>query len=227
MDTRSFVRLVAAVCFVVPVAIAAQPTEAVACGESIAFEVDPNVLLLSQAETNLTSGKAHDAALAALKVFPKIKTAKAGSSPLLARAQRIVAMSIVRTDGLLTAGKEFQASNADERRANLEWAVGTLRRLSAAKNKNPAAQTDLGEALARLPETQPEALATLDKLAQKDLVTSARGYRALAELRQAAGDDEGRVAAMKKYEALAKKTKPADAKPAPTAPVAKPSVIST
>ena len=98
MDTRSFVRLVSALCFVVPVAMAAQPTEAVACGESIAFEVDPNVLLLSKAETSLTNGKAHDAALDALKVFPKIKTAKAGSSPLLARAQRIVAMSIVRTD---------------------------------------------------------------------------------------------------------------------------------
>jgi hypothetical protein len=227
MDTRSFVRLVSALCFVIPVAVAAQPTEAVACGESIAFEVDPNVLLLSKAETNLTNGMAHDAALEALKVFPKIKSAKAGSSPLLSRAQRIVAMSIVRTDGLLTAGKEFQASNADERRANLEWAVATLRRLSAAKNKNPSAQTDLGEALARLPETQPEALATLDKLARKDLVTSARGYQALAELRKAAGDEEGHVAAMKKYEALAKKNKPADAKPAVVNPLAKPSVIST
>ena len=227
MDARSFVRLAAAVCFVVPVAMAAQPNEARACGESIAFEVDPNVLLLSQAEGNLSGGKPRAAALDALKVFPKIKSAKPGTSPLLARAQRIVAMSIVRTDGMLTAGKEFQASNADERRANLEWAVSTLRRLSAAKKNTPSAETDLGEALAKLPETAPEALAILDKLARKDLVTSARGYQTLAELRKAAGDDEGHVAALKKYETLAKKTKPADSKPADSKPATKLAVIST
>ena len=223
MNTRSIVRLVSAVCFVVPVAMAAQTGEAVACGGSIAFEVDPNVLLLSQAEGNLNNGKPRAAALDTLKVFPKIKSLKPGSSHLLPRAQRILAMAIVRTDGLLTAGKEFQASTADERRANLEWAVATLRRLSVAKKNNPAADTDLGEALAKLPETQSEALATLDKLARKDLVTSANGYATLAKLRQAAGDSDGAGAAMKKYEALAKKNRPAT----PAAPAARPSVIST
>lgn len=209
MNTRSIVRLLTAVCFVVPVAIAGQSSEAVACGESIAFEVDPNVLLLSQAEGSLNNGNARAAALSAIRVFPKIKEMKPGTSPLLSRAQRIVAMAIVRTDGILTAGKVFTASTADERRANLEWAIGTLRRLDAAKKNNPAAQTDLGEALARLPETQAEALKTLDKLASKDLVTSAHGYSALAQLRKAAGDEQGHDAAMKKYEALAKKAAPA------------------
>jgi hypothetical protein len=223
MDIRSLARLALAVSFVVPVAIAGQPTEARACGESIAFEVDPNVLLLSQAETNLSNGKTRAAALDALKVFPKIKSAKPGSSLLLPRAQRIVAMAIVRTDGLLSAGKEFQASTSDERRANLEWAQSTLRRLSAAKKNNPSTETDLGEALAKLPETQSEALATLDKLARKDLVTSAPGYSTLASLRQAAGDDEGRDAAMKKFEALNKKGKPS----APAADKPRPTVIST
>lgn len=226
MDTRSFVRLVSAVCFVVPVAMAAQPTEAVACGESIAFEVDPNVLMLSQAEGNLTNGKPRAAALDALKVFPKIKSAAPGSSPLLPRAQRIVAMAIVRTDGLLTAGKEFDAATSDDRRANLEWAVTTLRRLNVAKKNNPSTETDLGEALAKLPETQSEALATLDKLARKDLVTSARGYAALAQLRKAAGDDEGSDAAMKKYEALAKKNQPATPAAAPK-PSSRNGVFST
>ncbi len=224
MNTRSLTRLLSAVCFVVPVALAAQPKEAVACGESIAFEVDPNVLLLSQAETNLTNGKPRVAALDALKVFPKIKNVKPGASYLLPRAQRIVAMAIVRTDGLLTAGKEFTASTADERRANLEWAVATLRRLSVEKKANPAAETDLAEGLARLPETQSEALAKLDKLARKDLVTSAHGYATLAKLRKAAGDADGSEAAMKKYEAMAKKNRPTT--PADK-PAARPSVIST
>lgn len=223
MNTRSLVRLVSALCFVVPMAVAAQTGEAVACGGSIAFEVDPNVLLLSQAESNLNNGKPRAAALSVLKVFPKIKSLKPGASHLLPRAQRILAMAVVRTDGLLTAGKEFTAENADERRANLEWAVGTLRRLSAAKKNNPSANTDLGEALARLPETQSEALQTLDKLARKDLVTSAYGYKTLAKLRKAAGDAEGSEAALKKYDALAKKKSPS----APAAAPAKPSVIST
>jgi hypothetical protein len=213
MNTRSIVRLLSAVCFVVPVAIAGQSSEAVACGESIAFEIDPNVLLLSQAEGSLNNGKPRSAALDAIKVFPKIKEAKPGSSALLPRAQRIVAMAIVRTDGLLTAGTQFTASTADERRANLEWAVATLRRLSAAKKNTPSA------------ETESEALATLDKLARKDLVTSAGGYSTLAKLRKAAGDDLGHEAAMKKYEALAKKTKPAT--PAAPADKGKSGVFST
>ncbi|MEZ4300135.1 MAG: hypothetical protein R3B70_34625 [Polyangiaceae bacterium] len=215
MKARSLVRLLSAVCFVVPVAIAGQSSEAVACGESIAFEVDPNVLLLSQAEGALQTGQPRAAALAAIKVFPTIKSLKPGAAPLLPRAQRIVAMAIVQTDGLLNDGKVFSASTADERRANLEWAIGTLRRLSIAKKNNPAAQTDLGEALARLPETQSEALGTLEKLARKDLVTSAGGYEALAKLRKAAGDDDGYALAMKKVEALTKKRRPAG----PAAPV--------
>lgn len=222
MNTRSLARLLSAVCFVVPVAIAGQSKEAAACGESIAFEVDPNVLLLSQAEGALNNGQPRAAALAAIKVFPTIKDLKAGAAPLLPRAQRIVAMAIVRTDGLLSAGNVFHASTNDERRANLEWAVATLRRLDAAKKNNPAAETDLAEGLARLPETQSEALATLDKLARKDLVTSAHGYSALARLRKAAGDDAGHEAAMKKYEALARKTRPKAAPAAPINPLVRP-----
>lgn len=226
MNTRSIVRLLTAVCFVVPVAMAAQTNEAAACGESIAFEVDPNVILLSQAETSVNNGKPRAAALDVMKVFPSIKTAKPGSSVLLPRAQRILAMAIVRTDGLLSLKKDFTASTSDERRANLEWAVATLRRLSAAKKSNPSAETDLGEGLAKLPESQGEAFAILDKLARKDLVTSANGYATLAQLRKAKGDDSGHDAAMKKYEALARKAKPAGSDK-PAAPAAKSGVIST
>lgn len=224
MMNRSLTRLLAAVCFIVPVAIAGGSKEAVACGESIAFEVDPNVLLLSQAESALQSGKPRSAAVDALKVFPNIKSAKPGSSVLLPRAQRIVALAIVRTDGLLTAGKVFSASNSDERRQNLEWATATLRRLSITKKNNPSADTDLGEALSCLPETQSEGLAVLDKLARKDLVTSAHGYAALARLRKAAGDEDGSAAALKKYEAIAKKN---GGKKAPAAATKKDGVFST
>lgn len=218
MKFRSALRLLSAASLAVTFGLLAQPNEAKACGDSISFEVDPQVLLLSQAETELNGGKAKAAALTTMKVFPKIKT-QTTAHHLLARGQRVVAMAIVRTDGFLTAGKDFQAASNDERRANLEWAVTTLRRLAAAKKNNPAAETDLAEGLAKLPETRSEALAVLEKLAKKDLVPSARAWSTLAKLRKANGDDTGYEAAMKKFEALTKTKRPAA--PAP----AKPSTI--
>jgi hypothetical protein len=63
-------------------------------------------------------------------------------------------------------------------------------------------QTDLGEALSKLPETRAEALTIPDGLARKDLLTSAQGYPALAELRFAAGDRAGSEEARKRFERM-------------------------
>lgn len=221
MNVRSLVRLVTVLGFVVPCGLAALPTEAAACGESISFEVDPKVMLLSQAETSLKGGQARAAAVNALNAFPKLKSAPEGD-PMLSRAQRIVALAVVRTEGFLSAGEVFKASTADERRANLEWAVGILRRINVEKKNTPAVETELGEALSKLPETRGEALTVLDKLARKDLITSAQGWAALAKLRRAAGDQEGEAAAQKRYEALARTGKKAPAEAAPAAAPAKP-----
>ena len=224
MNVRSVLRLASALCLVVPCGIAAAPAVAAACGESISFEVDPKVMLLSQAETSLGAGKARAAAVSVLNAFPKLRTAT-GGDPMLARAQRIAALAVVRTEGLLAVGEAFQASTAEQRRANLEWATATLRRLNEEKKNTPALQTELGEALSKLPETQGEALALLDKLAKKDLITSAHGWATLAKLCRSSGDQEGHEAAMKRYEALAKPAKGAPAKAEPAvAPVKKPSL---
>lgn len=59
-------------------------------------------------------------------------------------------------------------------------------------------QTELAEALARLPEFRAEARSLLEKLAARDLIASAQGYAALAELRAGAGDvDGGKVALLR------------------------------
>ena len=216
MNARSLFRLASSLCFVVPCAIAAMPAEAVACGESISFEVDAKVMLLSQAESSLGAGKARAAAISVLNAFPKLRTATAGDA-MLARAQRIAALAVVRTEGLLSVGEVFQASTAEQRRGNLEWAASTLRRLNEEKKNTPALQTELGEALSKLPETRGEALALLDKLAKKDLVTSAYGWAALAKLRKESGDLDGHEAAMKRYAALSKPAKGAPSKVAPAA----------
>ncbi len=64
--------------------------------------------------------------------------------------------------------------------------------------------TDLGEVLARDARTANEALTILGRLAASDLVTSARGYRALAALRETAGDAAGRDAALARCKTMAK-----------------------
>lgn len=220
MNIRSVLRLFPVLCFVVPCALAGMPAEAAACEESISFEVDPKVMLLSQAETSLNAGKARAAAVNVLTAFPKLK-GDAGSDAMQARAQRILALAVVRTEGLLSVGEAMKASTAEERRANLEWAVATLRKLNEAKKNVPALETELGEALSKLPETQGEALAVLGKLAEKDLITSPQGWAALAKLRRDAGDQEGGDAAAKRHEAMTKPGKGAPAKPA-SAPAAQP-----
>lgn len=213
MSSRAILRLVSALCLALPCGLAALPGEARACGESISFEVDPRVMLLSQAEGALQTGKPTSAAISVLHAYPDLRTT-AAKDAMLARAQRVAALAVVRTEGFLTAGKAFRASTAEERRASLEWAISTLRRLNAEKANTPSLQTELGEALSKLPETQSEALGLLDKLARKDLVTSAHGWAALAKLRGAAGDQEGQEVALKRYEALARRGKAGKAAPA-------------
>lgn len=200
MRSWSPLRFLVAVSFVVPVGLTAHLSPAAACGNSVHYEVDPRVQLLSQAEQSLGAGKHKVAAASALQMYPKLRDATAPDT-LMARAQRIVAMAMVRTEGLLTVGDSFHANTSAERRANLEWAVATLRRMTA-RSSTPSLETDLGEALSKLPESQEEALTLLGKLAKKDLITSPRGYAELAQLRHTAGDKEGRDAALKRYESM-------------------------
>jgi hypothetical protein len=200
MRSLSPVRFLVAVGLVLPVSLTAHVSPAAACGNSVRRQVDPRVMRLSQAEQVLGAGKFKTAAVSALQIYPKLRNAD-DPDALMARAQRIVAMATVRTEGFLTVGESFHASTSDERRANLEWAVVVLRRMTA-RSSTPSLETDLGEALSKLPEGKEEALALLGKLAKKDLITSPRGYAELAQLRHTEGDAEGRDAALARYEAM-------------------------
>jgi hypothetical protein len=195
-----------------PVGIAAHARPAAACLNEVVHDTNTKVQEMTLAEQALGAGKITGAAEAALRNYPKLHAAprlmqgafpNTGLDPVAVRAQRIVAVALVRTEGLLTIKGDFQPTTADERRANLEWSITILRAIVALK-KVPAVQTDLGEALSKLSETRAEALSVLADLDKKDLVTSPQGYAALADLRQASGDIAGRDAALKRLAGMTK-----------------------
>jgi hypothetical protein len=199
-------RLVGALTFVVPAILAGLSSDARACGSAVyysrEFGPQPNApsravpnrsLLIAQAEQDLSEGKHAQAAVKVLSAFPALKIVKPGSLPLSDRALRILALASVRAEG-----------TAEHAYATLSWSVGVLRVLNHQHDNNPSYQTDLGEALAKHPRGREEALMILNHLADKDLLTSAEGYAALARMKAEGGDRAGRDALVKRCEAMTK-----------------------
>jgi hypothetical protein len=218
MKSGSLVRVVWAMGLLLPVAISAAPEKARACGTEVYREIDNNAALVAQAEQSLSEGKNARAAAKAIQAFPALKIVKPGELPLADRALRILALSSTRADGAINAGGMKGLTPAD-RAGNLAWSIDVLRKLGAKRGNNPTFQTDLGEALAKLPAHQDEALKILGELADKDLLTSAEGYAALGRLRAAKGDAPAREAAVKRCEAMTKTPKLCDV-PTAEAPAA-------
>jgi hypothetical protein len=206
MKSGSLVRAMWAMAFLLPVAVAAAPGEASACGTAVYREIDSSAMLVAEAESALSQGKHARAAAKAVQAFPALKIVKPGTLPLADRALRILALASVRSDGNIAAGTMKNATAAD-RSGNLEWSIETIRKLSAKRGNNPSYQTDLGEALSKVASHHDEALKVLDELADKDLLTSAEGYAALARMRAEKGDAAAREAAQKRCEAMTKTPK--------------------
>ncbi len=218
----------------VPLALAVLPTlvavsyadDAKACGMSIRMDPTPQkptpVQEIARAEKALENGQNLVAAKAVVGNFPRVRSAKAGDSPLETRALRVFALAVVRSNGAVNekaAGISGQGEWTPN--ANLEWAVQAIREIDAKRPNDPTVQADLGEALSKLPHGQKEALEILQKLADKDLMGSPHAYAALAKLRTAKGDLGGAEAALKRCEEMSKT--PGVCKPAsPAKPVLAP-----
>jgi hypothetical protein len=215
MKSGSLVRVVWAMGFLLPAVVSAAPGAASACGTAVYRVVDSNAQLVSQAEQSLGDGKNARAAVKAVEAFPALRIVKPGALPLADRALRILALAAVRSDGALTIGTMKGATAAD-RAANLEWSIDVLRSLSDKRGKNPSFETDLGEALSKVPAHHAEALKILGELSDKDLLTSAEGYASLARLRAEAGDAAAREAAVKRCETMTKTPKICDVPTAAT-----------
>jgi len=187
--------------------VALPPRSALACRNSMAME-EENVATLVQSEDDLAHGKPGAAVQRTLQSFPDLKTVKGGDR-LMTRAQRVMATAIVRMDGLL-AVRGFDASTCAERRANLEWAVATLRYVDSQDKNRPIIQAELAEALSMLPEHQEEAAHILEDLARREVMPSPYGFRALARLRRWAGDGVGERAALDEARRLQRPPPPDD-----------------
>jgi hypothetical protein len=175
-------------------------------------QIDHRPQGVAAAERTFQKGKYSDAAAAVIRMMPHARSLKTKSSPVVSRALHLLAVATVRHDGALPLGQRVPAyaqgtwagKTAEQRAQNLEWAVSTLRDLSAQKQDDPALQTELGEALSKIDARHDEARGMLEQLAKNDLVASPEGYAALATLRQKAGDRAGQQLAMKRCEAMAK-----------------------
>lgn len=188
--------------------------DAKACGGEWYPEVmvDPLIHGVAQAEKTLASGNRLAAAASVLRMIPHIKSLKSKPGSLVARAERVLAVSLSRSQGALPVASEVPAevlgawrgAVAGEAAANMAWSVAVLKRQSASKSDDVALKTDLAEAMARIPEQRGEARAILEELAKRDLIASPEGYAALASLRSESGDADGQKLALKRCEAMAK-----------------------
>ncbi len=169
---------------------------------------DESVFTLVKAEDELAHGKPGAAIQRTLQDFPDLKTVQDGGR-LMTRAQRIAATAVVRMSGLL-AVRGFDASTCAERRANLEWAVATLRAVDRKDKGRPILQAELAEALSALPEHEQEALNILRGLAARDVMPSPYAYRALARLLAMDGDAAGQRAALIGAQRLSRPPPPDD-----------------
>lgn len=190
----------------VPVGLAGASCDAAACGTAVYGATDARSRIIADAERLLSRGEHRQAVAKAVEAYPTLKTIKPGTAPLADRGLRIVAMASARADGAIDGGS-FKGAAPGDRAANLAWSVATLRALNARRANNPSFQTDLGEALSKLPVHRAEAAKILEDLAAKGLLTSAEGYVALARLRAEAGNAAGRNQALERCKVMTKNPK--------------------
>jgi hypothetical protein len=174
-------------------AVAPKPAPAVPASERIAI-----------ADQNLDDEHLPSAAAAVLAAFPGIKTMPVASSPLETRAECILALAIVRSNGSLAGVSGLSSTKAADRNGNIDWAISTLRQVEASRPNDPVAQANLGEALAARTGSEEEAITLLGSLANRDLMGSAHAYAALARLRASRGESFASSDATRRCESMTK-----------------------
>jgi hypothetical protein len=190
---------------------------ALACGGEWfpELQVDPRIHGVLEAEKSVAKGNYVAAAGSVVRMMPHLKTLDAQKDPLVARAERVLAVAIERSNGKLALEQEVPSAYLGhwlgksqlDHDQNLAWSVSTLRQELTLKKDDPTVQTELGEALSKVDGGAEEARTLLESLAARDLVATPEGYKALAQLRLQKGDEAGEQLAMKRCESMASSSK--------------------
>jgi hypothetical protein len=178
--------------------------DASACGDVFIPEIDHRVQGLANAEKALRDGKIVASAQSIVRMFPEIRLINPGKDGMLGRAQRTLAIALVRTDGAIELDATWRSKTSEQRAQNIAWAVSSLERLRKVRTNDPAVDTDLGEALAKVDGRHDEARGMLQSLADRDLMATPNGYAALGKLQHEAGNTTARDAAIARCNAMAK-----------------------
>jgi hypothetical protein len=144
---------------------------------------NPAIATLGEADRLVEGGNPQDAMRWVYASSPSFMKDKPGQSAVSDMALSILARAAVRSDGAAFLAHEAAPPSGEQRQAALVWAASVSRVFHHAKPYDPVATTRLAEALARMPKNQPEALVLLEPLERSDLLPSAHGYAALANLR--------------------------------------------
>jgi hypothetical protein len=193
-----------ALAFAALTAAAAFTHDASACGDVFIPEIDHRIQGLANAEKGLRDGKTVAVAQSIVRMFPEIRTINPGKDGMLGRAQRTLAIALVRTDGAIDLDPTWRAKTPEQRAQNVAWAVSSLERLRTLRKNDPAVDTDFGEAIAKVDGRQDEARALLQSLADRDLMATPQGYATLGRLQHQAGNATARDAAVQRCTAMAK-----------------------
>lgn len=185
-------------------------------------DVDYRVMGVAKAEESLEKGDYQAAAGAVVRMIPHIgQYDDVTKDEIINRAMRVLAVSLSRTGGTiddeqlpsymreLEIGDHYNGKKAKEKNENLRWSADALRSIAAAHEKagkeaDPVLESEMGEAMAKVDEYRAEGKAILERLANKDLLTSPEAYKTLAELRAKDGNLDGRMAALERCRAMAK-----------------------
>lgn len=170
--------------------VAASPRPASACENEVERRVDVANASVRKAEQLLAEGRHQAVARAVLATFPEALRAEHRSErpALFQRAQRVLALAVVRSGGAVDLGRGMTGRTDRQRAVGLAWAAALLRLRHARAEADVIAASDLAEALARLPAERAEARALLAGLAETDVLPTARAWALLAALEREAGD---------------------------------------
>lgn len=192
------------------VAATVHADEAEACihGDRLRRQVNPTLRDVRTAERLLARGRYQRAVRYAgrafrqldqlppdaLPVSPNTLDLSATDEPgiqLFVRAQRVAALAAVRSGGEAGPGRAWRGASEAQRVRNLMWAGLVLQFHAALQPDNTLLQVEYAEAATHVPFMSVVAHAVLSRLADDDLMPTARGYALLAKLQKDRGDEGG------------------------------------